>query len=472
MSDESLFPFQSSSLDQLLMPAWAREKDPSSQKSVQKLGERFLAQDSERNNRQASRKRDFNTPGHFNRPRKNNDRKVGQGASHHGEKFSERRNTAPLMPLVTGWSIDFIPQQRIVDDIAKQVKSEAKAYPLFELTRLILEKPDRYEVTLMRLASAEKGATSLFQYVHDGSLWLSEKEALAHVMKKHRDQFYRSEKIITEPPKGNYTCVGICGMSQKLLGPPNHHEYQQKVRELYAERFSHLPLEIFTSRIQLLRDEETLQRWKDEQSSKEEFYPLSAVERSTKGAADEITNDAQKDEVVVVLKNLNEVEEHFKKHHAPKLIVEVAEKVTLSGQAAINFSAPPIHFFVKKEQEELRRFPLRLSHFLAEDLASRGLQIFKAHENITYVSIARPRYLDRSSTPIAENLSAMLAYLETHPKTPRAEQWKELLSLRPLSEEMNEAQREAAVARDLSWLIHQGYVVNYAFLSLRVAERR
>ena len=454
MSDKSLFSFESNQLEQLLMPSWAREKDASSPGSDKKKEEKFFQQDTEQPNKRFSKERNFNKAGRFNGPRKNNDRKAAAASSQRDERFPERRNYIPAPPMFTGWSVDFIPNLRVVDGIAKQVKTEARAYPLFELTRLILEKPDRYELLFTRLASVEKKASPLFQYVGDGGLWLSEKEALAHVLKKERDQFYRCEKITTEPPKGNYTCVGVCGMSQKLLGPPNHHEYQTKIRELHAEQFSHLPLEVYKSRIQLLRDEETLQRWKEEQSSQDHYFPIATKEG----------------EDALVLKTLLEVEEHFKKHHAVTQLVEVGEKIKLSGQAAMSFSASPIHFFVKNAIEEMRRFPLRLSQFLAEDLMDRGLQVFKAHENITYVSVARPRCLDRATTPVAENLSAMLAYLEAHPKAPRAEQWRGLVELRVLSEEMSEAEREASVAKDLSWLIHQGYVVNYALRGLQVVS--
>jgi len=119
----------------------------------------------------------------------------------------------------------------------------------------------------------------------------------------------------------------------------------------------------------------------------------------------------------------------------------------------------------------LTRFPLPLAHSLGERLASKGLQIFKAHENITCVGVARPRYLDRQATPVSDRLSAMLTYLEEHPKTPRNEQWQALLELFPLTEAGPEA-REAAVAADLFWLLHQGHVVDYAGKGLEAARKQ
>ena len=102
-------------------------------------------------------------------------------------------------------------------------------------------------------------------------------------------------------------------------------------------------------------------------------------------------------------------------------------------------------------------------------MSSKGLQIFKAHENITYVSVARPRHLDRQSTPVAEGPSGILDYLESHRATPRAEQWKALVSLR--TSPADEAAREAALAGDLSWLIHQGHVMDYARRGLEAVRK-
>jgi hypothetical protein len=66
-------------------------------------------------------------------------------------------------------------------------------------------------------------------------------------------------------------------------------------------------------------------------------------------------------------------------------------------------------------------------------------------------------------------LSGILDYLESHHSTPRAEQWKALVSQRITPAE--EAAREAAVAGDLSWLIHQGHVIDYARRGLEAVRK-
>ena len=178
-------------------------------------------------------------------------------------------------------------------------------------------------------------------------------------------------------------------------------------------------------------------------------------------------------------------------------------------------------------------FPLPLAQLLGKELTNRGLQLFKSHKKIINVSMARPRYLDRETTPIGESFRSILEYLEAHPKQHRDKQWAALLALRtetadqPISEntaiftpsgsellqetEVSEQQaaeiphetsaatttselekadtpakvesvkptidaetlkcREQALGADLLWLLHQGHVIDFAMGNLQAATR-
>ncbi|MEI6493272.1 MAG: hypothetical protein WCO94_12045, partial [Verrucomicrobiota bacterium] len=263
-----------------------------------------------------------------------------------------------------------------------------------------------------------------------------------HVLDRHLEKFYRREQIQVEPPKGAYSFIAVCGMTDTILGPPNYHDYQTRLRKLHAEQFSKMPFEAFKSRVRMVKEPEFLEKWKAEQSTREEFYPL------------ENGGDSEK------LSDLKAVERHFRSRHAAALIASLPDQAAVPGSVAVHHSDTPVRQLAQNAVLDLRRFPLPLAHIVGQELSSKGLQIFKAHENITYISVARPRHLDRQGTPVAEGLSGILDYLDSHHATPRAEQWKALVALR--NSPADEAAREAAVAGDLSWLIHQGHVIDYA----------
>ena len=462
----------------------------------------------------------------------------GQGRDQRPSRFSENRQAQaapPPRPVLVDWNLQILPDSRGMDAMAKQIKSGTKAYPLFDLARLILEKPERYRVELKK---SSETATPLYQAKIDGSVWLNENDAIKHVFTAHFDTYYRKEVVSIDPPKGAYPFVAQCGMSGVLLGPPNFHEYQAKLLKLHAERYANMPFDVYKSRIRMLRDEASIQKWKDEVSTKNEFYaidlslaaqpdaapaaalaepavptsetaevivepaasaeveltetPVSEETLVSPEAATEVSepgSDALTEEIEVAqeiapvaattepastltkLANMTEVERHFRETHAAKVITAIRERVILPGATTQRASAQPILQLTRHMVEDLRRFPLPLVHNLSRRLSSKGLQLFKAQQNITYISIARPRYLDRVATPVSDRLSEMLDYLEAHPKADREIQWKALLALRPVGEGITDTEREHAMLVDLAWLLHEGHVIDYVRGNLQAAHR-
>lgn len=518
-------------------PAWAKGEDASSERLAKLAAKHDCEDRPDRGGKHRGQREDRGPRSGDRRPPRRDgggggrDRDKRGGGRRDGRREEREREPRAPQPL-KGWEAHFVPDKHGVDGLAKQIKSTAKAYPLFDLAQLVLEKSERYLVEFKRVA---EDAPALFKLTTDGSVWTSEREAVAHALAAQLDKFYRRERIAVDPPKGNFTSVAVCGMSGTLLGPSNYHDYQTKLIRLHAERFATMPFEAFKSRIRMVRDEESIAKWKEEQSAKDVFYPIDPnaetkpAEETTKPAntvtepvAEEpagtavsdvpsVTEPATEDATVAKetvaepaseepvesesmegepaetqespaaeaaesepsekFHSLAEVEAHFRAHHAAKVVVPIRQRVLVPGSPAMNSSSVAVHMLARGVWEQLRRFPLPLAHVLGQQLAARGVQIFKAHENVTYVSLARPKFLDRTATPLSDGLSGMLAYIEEHPGVPRAEQWKALIALRPVPVEGAEDRREMDVAADLSWLLHEGHVIDFAKRGLEAARR-
>lgn len=362
-----------------------------------------------------------------------------------GENFSYQKKEEIF---ISGWKIQLLPEARGVEEVAKQIRKEMKAYSLFEIARLLLAKPQRYHIKWRLPASALHNHTPLFQCTLDETLWLSEEEVLAHAFSTYHDRYYRLEKKEVEVPKGSYTSVAVCGMSQILLGPPNHHEYQQRIRRIHAERFAHLPLEAFKNRIQMSRDETLLEQWKEAQRIQEVFYSRASVEEERVGL-------------------LEEAQKHFKKTYASAIIQKVTEGVVLSQAAAWQHSSSVIRKMIEGEIELLKQFPLSFSQEVGQALAMQGLQLFKAHGNVVYVSIARPRSFSQGERNLSDSLKDLVNLIKEQAGSSRAEQWKILVASRSAEAETKES--EASLIKDLSWLLHEGYIINYASKRFEVA---
>src|SRR5438445_487949 len=123
----------------------------------------------------------------------------------------ERRETPPPLPALL---VTFLPDDKGVESLSRQIKISGRSFPLFDIAQMILQKPERH---LVRFEIEKKPdgqpIQPLFVCAIDDTPWLSEEEAVGHVLERHFGMFYNAEKTPTDPPKGVYTFVAQCGMS-------------------------------------------------------------------------------------------------------------------------------------------------------------------------------------------------------------------------------------------------------------------
>jgi hypothetical protein len=363
-----------------------------------------------------------------------------------------------------------VPDEKGVESLARQIKMTGRAYPLFDIAQMILQKPERHTVVFNVKKTPEgKPIQPLFICALDDTLWLSEDEAVAHVLRKHFNTFYQAERTATEPPKGKYTFVAQCGMSGVILGPPNYHDYQNQLRKIHTERFARLPFEVYKARVKIVRDEEVVKKWVDDQSWKTDYLCLNLPEP-------------------VRLGNMEAVEKHFRDTHKDNIIKPV-ETATLTGVAARALRSPDLVRLVRNVWEDQRRFPLQIATVLSQQFAGHGLQFFKVNKTITHVSVARPHYLDLEATPVSEGIKAIVDFVNAHPRcsrrklvetlapspaapTPAAAPDATAATATPASAELHEPTPEqTAVISDLHWLVHQGHVIEFANGTLETAKK-
>jgi hypothetical protein len=382
--------------------------------------------------------------------------------------------------------ITLLPDDKGVESLARQIRMTGRAYPLFEIAQMILGRPDRLSVIFNVKKNPEgKPIQALFVCALDDTLWLSEDEAVAHVLKKHFGTFYQAERTATEPPKGKYTFVAQCGMSGVILGPPNHHDYQNQLRKLHSERFSRMPFEMYKSRVKIVRDEEVVKKWVEDQSWKTEYICLNLPE-------------------AVRLGTVEAVEKHFRETHKENIIKQV-ETHSMIGSAARSLRSSELARLVRIVWEDQRRFPLQIATSLSQQFATHGLQFFKVNKTITHVSVARPHYLDMEATPVSEGVKKIVDFINSHSKSNRRKLIETLapsplpapLPVAPPTEQVpverqappndqaapegqpasappavpGPTPEQTAVIADLHWLIHQGHVIEFANGILETAKK-
>jgi hypothetical protein len=451
-------------LEKLFQPAWAQEK-PAGNRFDKFTGNEGAKPERRFNDKPGDRRaprRDFGGGGE--RPRSGGKfggkKTFGRRDDNRGERFNDstiqrfNEKPAPLPEI----SVTFVPGENGVESLARQIKMTGRCYPLFQIAQLVLEKPERYSVQLaVKKKSDGTIAQQLFVCALDDTPWLSEDEAVAHVLKNHFATFYQAERTATEPPKGTYTFVAQCGLSGAILGPPNYHDYQNQLRKLHAERFSRMPFDVFKSRVKIVKDEAVVKKWIEEQSSKTEYTVLNVPEP-------------------LKLATLEDVEKHFRATHKETIIKSV-ESLVIAGVPSRTLRSRGLQQLIRAEWEQQKYFPLTIATRLSQQFASHGLQFFKVNKTVTHVAVARPQFLDLATTPVSESIKRIVEFINAHPKCTRRKMIETLapspttIEVKPGEQKSEPTPEQTAIIADLHWLVHQGHVLEFADGKLDTAKK-
>jgi hypothetical protein len=406
---------------------------------------------------------------------RSDDRGRSQGGDRRGGGRPDRREPEEQLPEV---DVMIVPAGKIVDSLAKQIRLTGMAYPLFDIAALVVAKPERFGVRYSVARRADGSPVCpLFLCDLDKTLFTSMDDAVRHVLRKHFDMFYQAGRIPIDPPKGNYTFVAQCGLSGKVLGPPNFHDYQNQLRKLHADRYSSMPFDRFKDKVKIVRDEEIVKQWLEDQSFKTEYVCLNVPEE-------------------LKLPSREAVEQHFREIHLENIIKPVKSHV-ITSSALTEQPNRAIKELYRRTFSQQQRFPIKVVHELSQQFSSKGLQFFKVNKSVTHVAVARPRFLDFETTPVADAIRRTLEFINATPGCNRRSLLEALAPVEvaaAVDASVNEAEAPKAeatdaeapalpdgkVARllpaaqaihdDLHWLIHEGHVIEFASGALETAK--
>lgn len=458
-------------LDSLFQPDWAKSNPSKNQYA------NFQGEDPSR-----SRNRDFqDRPPRRDRPsppRAKSEGRPAQGGGgqrpgpHRQEQpgshaprddRNQREHREPQRELPTlELRVEFLPDERGLESLSKQIRLHGRAYPLFQISQLILDRAERHSVVVSTIKRPDgKPVQPLFLCQPDQSIWLSEEAASDHALKISFTQYYAAEKTVIDAPKGNFTFVAQCGFSGALIGPPNYHGYHNSLLKIHTERFSRMPFEAYKARIRIVRDEAVVKQWIDDISSRIEYNCLQ-IEPAER------------------LKSRAETEAHFRQHHLSKLVASVDRHV-YAGPASRALREPAaLEQLIRYNYEQNWRFPIQLSTHLSRAFTNYGLHFFKVNKTVVHVSVARPHHLDLSATPVSESVRLLVEFIEAHPQCTRRQILEALAGVAPaaVSPPVTDATApqhptpaQTLVMTDLHWLVHQGHVIEFASGHIETAKK-
>ena len=213
---------------------------------------------------------------------------AGAPAGDRAGRFEGREPRFGPRPPLAAIDVAFLPERHRLGVAAHKIHVTRRAYPLAQLAELFLSKPEFYLVKIElgrppRPAAppppprpAEAGAPApegrpsepsgprLYECKECHVLFLRREAAVAHAASKHVGTFFDVEEQSIEAPAGNFKCVARCPRSGRLLGPPNHHGFNETLMEVHAELFSTVPLDEYRRNLEMVHEPAVIEQWKQE----------------------------------------------------------------------------------------------------------------------------------------------------------------------------------------------------------------
>ena len=341
---------------------------------------------------------------------------------------------APEPVRIPPVEVNFLPERQRLGALARDIQTSGRAFPLATLAFRFLGNPAFYLVKLEARAHRETRQVSPLFQCRECKIVFSDKSALlAHAAAAHLELAFVREEQEIEPPAGNFMCVARCKLSRTLLGPPNYHGYNERVRELHRKEFPHLTLDEYRSHIETVHDPELIEKWKDE-CRKQVVYRLRGAENPP------------------ALK-LAEAQKIFLDQHAPAMAVDIS-RVIVPADVAQRFEDPGLRAAVREAWSRESQRPYSLMLALRPAFHHMRLFLFKARGGATFVTQIQPHPMDPHQA--VKTIADILQYLRKHPGCTRQQMVEKL---RPGA--APESSEVAALITPLRWLIEKGHVIEF-----------
>lgn len=389
----------------------------------------------------------------------------------HGHRREERPVFHPTV------EVQFYPEDATFKALAHAMKTSCRTFELFEIAKLILQKPERFVVVVRPIQKDEKApAKHLYVSTADEVPFESEEEALNHVFNNLLDRYFTVETVEVEPPKGAFTVISKCGFTGELLGPPNYHKYQAILAQHHSSKLANMGYDRFLSRIESVKDAEVVQQWLDKMKQQTRY----TVKNAPEGTEPQVFDN-------------RESARFYLQTHCKEQLVKEVPLVRIEGKKLENL--PPqnrIRQNIFAALEFQRRFPLESANHLRGRLRRLNYSVYKkGSRGISYVCAVKRRFRTPGQT-FGDSVQQLIDFIEHHPNIIVTTLPKEFLGITvpevapaaaPAAEAPAEGVAESEKAdaaaaahtltadeqarlnvmlRDLRWLVTEGYVIEFA----------
>ena len=404
--------------------------------------------------------------------------------------------------------------------IVTAVRASCRTFQLFEITKAVLEKNDRFVVVIQRTrpqaaegAPAEKPAP-LYMSLPDHLPFDSEEAAVQHVLNNNLGAFFEMSEVEVDPPKGSYPIINKCGITGDLLGPPNYHRYQQILQQHYAAKIKGMSFDRFRDSIVSVREPEVAAAWLEKMKKITRYtwkppvartattppMPVAAPAETAPAEtpvapaeapapAAEAAAPAPDAPAPITFDSIEDARLHLLTHARDK-VVRALDNVRFHGKNIEKLPPGEIRRALEGHIERQRRFPLDTANALRGRLRRESFTIFKkGSRGVSYVCAVKRRFRVPGQV-FSDSISALIDFIEKHPMVHVKDLPKNFLGFdlatppapAPAAEPAADKPAEGAtpsqapfavlppeqaeklrkMSNDLRWLVMEGYVTEFS----------
>jgi len=406
--------------------------------------------------------------------------------------------------------------------IVKAVRASCRTFQLFEITKAVLEKNDRFVVVIQRTRppagegqQGEKPAP-LYMSLPDHLPFDTEEAAVQHVLNNNLTAFFEMAEVEVDPPKGSYPIINKCGITGELLGPPNYHRYQQILQQHYTAKIKGMSFDRFRDSVVSVREPEVAAAWLEKMKKITRYTwkppvaktattpPMPVAAPAEASAPAEATADKTEAAPVteapaspapeaaaapvapapITFDSIEEARLHLLTHARDK-VVRALDNVRFHGKNIEKLPAGEIRRALEGHIERQRRFPLDTANALRGRLRRESFTIFKkGSRGVSYVCAVKRRFRVPGQV-FSDSISALIDFIEKHPMVHVKDLPKHYLGLdlaalqaaaaaAPVAEGTTPSQSPFAalppeqaeklrkMSNDLRWLVMEGYVTEFS----------
>lgn len=395
--------------------------------------------------------------------------------------FEKHQQFVPSMEVL------FYPDDAPFNKLIDAMRESKRTYQLFDIAQLVLEKFDRCVILAKNLPESDGTTKPLYCAQPLNLPFDDEQDAKKAATDYYVEKLFSTESAECEPPKGNFQVVNRCTITGELLGAPNWHRYGEFLREYHARKCPKISFENFCESIESVRDPEQIEAWLSQMKTRTVYR----LKEPSEGELD-------------IFDTIEAASTYVQKKFGAEL-VKTYEQVRLKGANMEFLPRGRIRRNIEEEWRKQKKFPIVTANNLRGRLRRSGLTVYKrGSKGFAFVSAIKRKFLIEGDK-LSELPQSIFDYILANPGVAVEKLPYVLMGIdfpeKPAAESAAEAEASAGapaeaegspidgggekpavksvdlteeqtakfnqILSELSWLISEGYVVEYANSSLQ-----